>query len=47
MNKSIAYDIETVLEYVERYNKNDADYNVAEAASRIEAYLATYRENDV
>jgi hypothetical protein len=44
---SIMDDIETVLQYVERFNKNDEETDVANAASRIEAYLATYRENDV
>jgi hypothetical protein len=47
ISSEIADDIETLLEYVERHNKGDEEFRVADAAARVEAYLATYREADL
>ena len=43
----IMTDISLLLDFVERWNKQDKESNVSQAAARVEAYLATYRENDV
>jgi len=45
MTPQIAQDIETVLEFVRRYDKFDADPEVINAATNIEVYLATYRDD--
>lgn len=45
--EEIADDLERVLDFVERWNKNDAEKDVAESAARCEAFLATYQEVDI
>ena len=48
MNPSIAQDIEYILDFVERHNKQDKEEAIAQAAQRVESYLATYQpEKDV
>ena len=42
----IMADIDVLLEYVERQNKQDEDIQVADCASRVEAYLRDYRESE-
>lgn len=40
---SIIRDIEIVLDFVEKWNKNDEDLRTADCAARIETYLRDYR----
>lgn len=42
---SLPEDIETVFEFVERWNKKDEEVDVANAANRVETWLATYKPN--
>ena len=36
------YDLKTVLDYVERWNKKDHDKKAAEAMHNLEAYIDSY-----
>ena len=40
---SIMHDIDTMLEYIEMWNKNDEDLLIASAAARVETYLRDVR----
>lgn len=40
-------DMDVLVEYVERQNKQDNDLRVADSAARIEKYLSEYRAYDI
>lgn len=46
ITEEIADDISTVLEFVERWNKQDKERKVAAAAGRLDIFLATYQGDE-
>lgn len=44
INESAVTDMLLLLEFVERWNKQDKESNVSEAAQRVTRYLTKYRE---
>lgn len=43
IDSDIIADMELLLDFVERWNKQDKESNVSQAAQKVSKYLATYK----